>query len=75
MEEFLKLSIQRRQRELDCVAAGKWDPVDRLELGSRLQFIKRLDGRAETWRHSRWESYFVGNLRSYLAYFRMWTKD
>ena len=31
MEEFLKLSIQRRKRELDCVAAGKWDPVDRLE--------------------------------------------
>ena len=31
MEEFLRLSIQRRQPELDCVAAGKWDPVDRLE--------------------------------------------
>ena len=31
MEEFLKLSFQRRQRELDCVAAGKWDLVDRLK--------------------------------------------
>ena len=31
MEEFLRFSIQRQQRELDCVAAGKWDPVDRLE--------------------------------------------
>ena len=30
MEEFLRLSIQRRQRELDTVAAGKWDPVNRL---------------------------------------------
>ena len=31
MEEILKLSIRRRQRELDCVAAGKWNPVDRQE--------------------------------------------
>ena len=29
MEEFLRLSIQRRQRELDCVAAGGWAPVDK----------------------------------------------
>ena len=30
MEEFLKLSIQRQQRELNCAAAGKWNLVDRL---------------------------------------------
>ena len=31
MEEFLRLSIQRKQRELDCVAADKWAPVDTQE--------------------------------------------
>ena len=31
IEEFLKLSIHRRQNELDCVVAGKLDPVDRQE--------------------------------------------
>ena len=31
IEEFLNLTIQRRQRELDCEAAGKWVPVAQLE--------------------------------------------
>ena len=31
MEEFLRLSVQRRQRELDCVAAGRWGLVDTQE--------------------------------------------
>ena len=31
IEEFQRLSIQRRQRELDCVAAGQWESVDRHE--------------------------------------------